>query len=247
MEPLRITWRVDEMAESPNPLHLDGLTAHAQVRAMQHDGRARPGESQRALSDRAELPFEREERQGEWCWKASALIADRGWMGSGMRAYSRSPDPYAVAGAVADGFVDLPDKAYITEKRGGVQVRVGMKPGNDAGIDPSRGYTKQVYNYLPTRLPAQLSAWCIGDREELENLLDPAIGWITHLGSHARAALGRITSFAIERDERARERWQWRASPWPYEEATQMRIAVRYPYWAAENMRDGWIDLSLFG
>ncbi|WP_447410695.1 hypothetical protein, partial [Clostridium perfringens] len=75
-------------------------------------------------------------------------------------------------------------------------------------IDTQRGTFKQLFKFYPVRQVSKATAWCIGDEEELGNLLDPASGIVTALGAKARMGHGMVRSFSIVEDREALERWQ---------------------------------------
>jgi len=245
MQPLKLTWTVVEMGEPAHPIHLDALVSYAMSRDEIRRGRAKPEMTERELSDSLVLPLERAKRVRAWCWKASVLIPDQVWA-TGMRLWTRKVDPVSITNEVRQGSVELGDRAYLQENHGAERSRATLKPY--AGkIDTVRGELKQYYKFVPTRNVSALTAWCVGDEDALTHLLDPHTGYITHIGPRIRLGLGRVLSFSIVPDESAATRWQLRASPWAYDNAVEMPLAVHPPYWAPENQVKAWIDPALFG
>jgi CRISPR type IV-associated protein Csf3 len=231
MEPLCITWLVDTMAESHYPMHLDSLIANAKFQYMlQNDGILIEDHDQTvdAFVAGLDLPLAKETRLingvEKSCWQASAIVPEK-ILSSGLRSWVRH--------------VDAVDIAHAIKVTGDVKYR-GDK------IDTKRGVLKQNFKFIAVNQPSCLKAWCIGDHDEILELLDVEKGFVTHIGPRKRLGLGHIRSMTIERDERAFELWQKRSSPWPYEGAIPMEIATQQPYWAPQNRGMGWIDPALF-
>ena len=113
-------------------------------------------------------------------------------------------------------------------------------------IDTVRGLFKQHFKFYPVRQITKAVAWCMGDPDELGNLLDPSSGLVTALGAKARMGHGRISSFVITPDERACEMWKRRVLPWEVEGAVPVRMAVHPPYWDVANIADAFAPAELF-
>jgi len=233
MEPLRLTWTLAApMVASPHPLHLDGLLAYAQTEETLA-GISIAERDARTLREvaTAPLPLGREERDGLWCWQASVLRPRDGVLGQSMRYWTRKTDPEDYARRIASGQIEA-------------RINVPLKP-YERIIDMQRGTLKQLYKFFPIRDVPTVEAWCIGDKDRIEELLAPDSGYVTHLGGKARMGFGKVRSFTIERDQEALSQWQRRAMPWPQAGAALTELAVRPPYWAAESRQMAWIDPEL--
>jgi CRISPR type IV-associated protein Csf3 len=233
MEPLRLTWTLAApLVASPHPLHLDGLLAYAQTEETLA-GLSIDDRDPRALREvaTAPLPLGREERDGLWCWQASVLRPRDGVLGQSMRYWTRKTDSEDFARRVGNGQIDL-------------RVSVPLTP-YERVIDVQRDELKQLYKFFPIRDVPAVEAWCIGDKDRIEELLAVESGYVTHLGGKARMGFGKVRSFAIERDPEASSRWQRRATPWPQAGAAIAELAVRPPYWAPESRQLAWIAPEL--
>lgn len=238
MTPLRLTWELaTPIACTGYPIHLDDLVAFAKtqicLRLAEHgDANATQGSIRRFAED---LPLDRETRGDESVWKASALIpVDDTLTSQGMRFWTRRTDPYDYADRFAQGDLSMrtkPDR---------------LKP-YALKIDTSRGLLKNCFKFYPVKHVSALQAWCVGDAEEIAELLDPDAGSpLAWIGARGRSGLGRIKSFSMQEDSTATEMWCQRSMPWPYEGAVQMELAIKPPYWDRSNVRQGWINPALF-
>ena len=229
MRPLRIEWTLGTpMVAGAHPLHLDALVAYAVTEEALRSGRHASG----SIRDLAtELPLDKEVRDGEWAWKASALSVAAGGSHS-MRFWTRKTDAMDYAERVAGGGIEG-------------KFRFPLKP-YAYKIDTQRGIFKQLFKFFPVRQVDKVVAWCIGDLDRLEEILAPEAGYITHLGSKTRMGFGRITSFSIQVDEAAHANWERRVLPWPHEGAVAMRISAHPPYWAQDNQREAFASPDLF-
>lgn len=228
MQPLRLEWTLaTPMVAGAHPLHLDALAAYAVTERSLRDGMVTQGR----IADLAnELPLQRASQLGTWCWKASALTLEGGQ--HSMRYWTRKTDTDDVARRIEAGQIDgrykFPLKPYAIK------------------VDTVRGLFKQQFKFYPVRQIAKAVAWCVGDPDELGELLDPAAGLVTALGAKSRMGHGRIASLEITIDERANDLWQRRVMPWPVEGGAPVRMAVRPPYWQVENVVDAYVNPSVF-
>ena len=228
MQPLRLEWTLaTPMVASAHPLHLDALVAYAVTERALRDGLVTQG----LIADLAnELPIQRAVRDGSWCWQASALTLEGGQ--HSMRYWTRKTDAHDLARRIEAGQIagryKFPLKPYAIK------------------IDTVRGMFKQHFKFYPVRQISKAVAWCVGNPDELGELLDPAAGLVTVLGAKARMGHGRIASLDITVDERANELWQRRVMPWSVDGSVPVRMAVRPPYWQVENVMDAYADPGLF-
>lgn len=239
MKPLRLTWRLSSpIATSGYPIHLDALVAFALTSKKLQLLDDEPGDredQQTTIRELArELPLQKAERGGDFVWKASALKPTEGsTTGHGMRFWTRRTDA-----------VDYAD----TFKRGLLHLRAdpeNLKPYSMV-IDTNRGLLKNGYKFYPVKSIAELEAWCIGDPDALQELLDPAAGSpIASIGARGRSGHGLISSFSMVEDRRAEDLWSQRAMPWTYPGAVEMEIATKPPYWDQGNKQIGFLNPEL--
>lgn len=237
MRPLRVTWRLSSpIATSGYPIHLDALIAFAQTEVSIRLAGATGFGTEASIRSLAEhLPLERETRESESVWKASALVPGGSCeLGHGMRFWTRKTDPFDYANRFEKGHLALR----------GVP---GQLKQNALKIDTQRGLLKNGYKFYPVKHITELQAWCIGDVDAIKELLDPGQGSpIQSIGARGRSGLGAIESFSIEEDEAAITQWQRRAMPWPYEGAVMAEIATKPPYWDQANKMRAYVDPALF-
>lgn len=85
---------------------------------------------------------------------------------------------------------------------------------------------------VPARQYHRASAWCLGERDGIDALLQG----LDSVGKLARNGFGRILAYSIEEDGEAREKWRRRNLPHGAEtdsrgEYIPVAGAVRPPYW----------------
>lgn len=249
MRPLKITWGLaTPLVTSGNPIHLDALVAFAKT-ARSLSEAALLGDVPKDLLVRDlanELPMEKEIRGADWVWQASALRPlENSPILHGMRFWTRRTDSYDIARRTGlNQFETMTQRgrrlAGEPEKPPKVLKPYAMK------IDTARGIDKNMYKFYPTKTLSQVQAWCIGDLNELHDLLAPEAGYITHIGPRKRSGHGQVCSFEIIEDEQALIHWSKRVLPWPHEGAVEMSLATCPPYWAPENRRTSFIDPAIF-
>lgn len=214
MEPLHIEFTLaGPWAPPAFGTHFDGLIAHAIVRdALSCEGLANP-ENERQFADMiCELPFEKYESPAGWCWKASKLQAV-GYHGQ-QRRYLTAKTPVGdMARAIGNGTV---------ETKGG------------SIIDTVRGIGKNSALYYTLEHAQKLQAWCIGERDSLEYLLQQidAIGVKTRIGHGALVPYPDGRLFKITADESATEKWKTRNLPDRLVDDMYPDVgAIQPPYW----------------
>lgn len=193
-KPLRIDFELGWHVVAPqHPLHLDGLLADV--------AGAFPGDA----GDLSEV-IERESRDGEWCYKASAIEFDVN--ARYQRCFTRKHDDQHVLGLISEGLIG-------TEGR-----RPMSKISTTAG--PWRGYLL-AHQVMDTR---KAVAWAVGDQDAISELLDKVHG----LGSHRRNNMGRVTGFEVAVDEAAKDRWKNRVLPWNEADRVAVAATATPPY-----------------
>lgn len=246
MKPLRLTWWLaSPVATTGHPLHLDALVAYAMTEKRLRDATfdSSPGvreQTIRSLAD--ELPLEREVREGEWVWKASAMVPDKSAITAhGMRMWTRKTDVNDFAHRVGANQIGGGERGREFDESGALKLkRFALK------IDTSRGILKNQFKFFPVKTIEKLQAWCVGDEEELTSLLHPDAGFIQNIGARGRSGLGVVTRFEIAQDPLASTLWERRVTPWPYHGAAPLQLATRPPYWEIKNRRAAYCDPAIF-
>ena len=231
MEPLKITFEVSGgFVPPPYPLHLDALIAYAVTQAgLDPSNPELPTDivSLRAMS--SDLPFEKYEQDGEWVWKASALMAE-GRINHTSRFFTQRMDKAEYADLVGSGVVQM--GRYQPDK--GLPPGADMKPYQNS-IDSARGPFRNMLDFYPLTEVESLVAWCVGDRDAIEDWLVHS-GHVSHLGARRRAGHGFVKSVKIESCPEAADMWNVRVRPWQMrEDDEKIQAAWKPPYWAAEN------------
>lgn len=233
---LKVTFGLDTpMVPSAYPIHLDALVAYAATQSALAAGDAteQSANSIRQLADN--LPFGKETRHGEWVWQASALVPEVIGEQS-VRMWTRKTNAYDYAARAASGALEL-----------GARTRNALDDGKPyAGtIDTTRGLLKNQFEFYPVAEVFQLSAWCIGDVDQLEALLAPESGFVTHLGKRGRIGHGRIRSVTFSEAHDAIDRWKIRVLPWRESDAYEPMVAAfQPPYWAVENRKLAFVPVD---
>lgn len=238
LTPLKVTFEVAGGWASPAlPLHLDAVLAYSLTQRGLDDLQDNPSvEALRALGE--DLPLARHEQDGQWCWKASAIVP-AGPVVNGTKFYTQRRDVGQQSQLIADGKI----------QQGRYRAGAALKP-YEMQIDVVRGVHRNMLGYYPVEQPFEggllrLEAWCVGDKDQVEELLTDDRR-PTHLGARRRSGLGRIVSVNIQEDAQAHERWKRRIRPWKlHEDDTPILAACKAPYWAAENKINAFMPASL--
>lgn len=237
--PLKITFSVSGgWVPPPLPLHLDALLAYAITQRDLLDIEDTPSvEALRLLGE--QLPLSKFEQEGEWVWKASAIIPASSVMNdSGFFTQRRDKAEYAAA--VHDGSVQ-----HGRHRHGATMTPYQFQ------IDTQRGVHRNLLGFYPVQRPIdgtahlQLVAWCVGNKELIEDIL-LTDRCPTHLGARRRSGHGRIETVTIEEAPNAHENWKLRVRPWVFSEGdAPIQAAWRAPYWATENKGQAFIPAGL--
>jgi CRISPR type IV-associated protein Csf3 len=229
------------------PIHLDSLVAYARYQ------RALEAKESGAIRDVIlDLPLVKETRDNAWVWKASALVFE-GVASAGMRHWTRKtviPDHYAME--LASGGIERGRKFTGSAEEAAVKnlKAISNKDGSPSyfaqKIDTVRGDMKNDLQAYPVFVASKAVAFCIGDADELEMLLDPEMGLLTHLGKRSRLGHGRITGVSITPDNAALEMWKHRILPWQEKGYLGMEANVVPPYWDATERCSAWAHPSIF-
>lgn len=207
MDTLRIRITLNRpMAEPKQAFHLDALLSALHV--------ARLEEKQGAIDPRSvhhDLPLERyTSPSGKWVFKASAFQLERSsdsflWMTTGRSDLSQ------VAEDRASGFLKL----------------------RKAKVNPAGGFFKSSMSNTEL-VWANLTAWVVGDKAEIEQLL----AGCDQVGGRRGLGFGNVASIAVESVPAEECKWDWRALPDDYDQPTthgeSLCLAqgnLKAPYW----------------
>ena len=239
--PLRVTFNLVTPIVAPvYPIHLDSLIAYGvtqtKLAALRSSG-GPAGEMDntlvRSLAD--SLPLAREVRGDDWVWKASALIPSEIRFQS-IRMMTRKSDPYEFAKRIERDEIKLSSRATTMISNGAPYTFNLIK---QTGIPTPR------LMFYPVQHVASFVAWCVGEIDEIEDLLNPENGIITSIGKSRRISHGIIQSVSIEEDPEAHTQWLRRVLPWPEEGYVSVDAATRPPYWAPENRKTAFMPGDL--
>ena len=210
MEPLRVTFTFTApmMRHSEHPLHLDALVAWCvsedAISAGSTDPWGDAGDLSYAL-DRAEA------ENGEWVWKASALVF-KPLRERELTTMIRRSDVVDYAHAYA---------SKIIESR--------VTP---ASVNTRGGHLRAYQYMMPYQWMSSATAWCIGEREVLADLLPRLPG----IGKQTRNGYGQIASIDVTVDEVAQRNWMRRVMPRQLADKAPFlyvptQFPLRAPYW----------------
>lgn len=209
IEPLRIEWELSApMVISPHPLHLDGLLALAASRRFEVEEGLHW--SAAGAKGKAQLPLDRWTCAGEWGWCASILLPF-GASQPRMQTAIRKTEPDKIAADRSAGFVEV--------KRNKIPL----------GTGPLRNYD---YRFV-TREINSISAWCLGDYQEIEEL----VAWIDAIGPMTRNGWGAVKSVNIAKITGGN---QWKQRHLPGESGGEGKVlmgGLRPPYWSRKDWR----------
>lgn len=232
MDALKITFNLaEDMVYPAMPLHLDALLAYAVTQSdMITLGENATHDELLALAD--DLPFERHEQDGEWVYKASAL------MPVGSMTHSRL---FHTQRYDLDKMVTLMKERKV---KSSVKSFNDMEP-NQIKLDTTRGAQRNLLGYYSVTAVPAMVAYCIGNKDVIaEYLIDS--GYITHLGSRRRQGLGAIASIDIEVDSEAKEMWKKRVKPFAIDnDDTPIIATCKPPYWDKSMKMDAFIPSTL--
>lgn len=227
MSPLRVTFQVSGgFVPPPYPLHLDALLAYAQTYDSLGDASDDPSISKlRSLAE--DMPIQRFERDGEWCYMASALVP-QGPVLNDARFYTQRMNQEDYSTRVGSGQVQ-----HGRHRPGTPMERYQIQ------IDTARGVHRNLLGFYPIQQSADsnlltLVGWCVAEKWWVEDRL--LGGRITHIGARRRSGHGKIQSILIEDDPEAAEKWNLRVRPWKMSDSDlEIQAAWHPPYWASEN------------
>lgn len=214
MEPLKVTFKLGSMmVMPPNPIHLDALVAYAvtQERLPELEFDPRPISS---LAE--ELPIEKYELGGDWCWKASAL-SPSSILERSSRHYTQRIDQDSYATAAREGFIQA------GRQRGELK-----RMSHAIKIDTLRGSQRNLLGFYRTARVDELVGYIVGDKDQIIYYLKES-GLITHIGPRRRQGHGKIVDVIIESDQMALEKWMLRVKPFKLLDADVEVFATTKP------------------
>lgn len=234
MQAFKITFHLaSDMAYPSMPLHLDALLAYAvtQDNLITLDDNA-TNDDILALSD--DMPIEKHEQDGEWVYKASALIPE-GPMTHSRQFYTQRQDVPEMASLVAEG------KVKLGRYKGEPMPPMSFKNK----VDTTRGHQRNLLGYFNTTSVRKLIAYCVADGDFLEEYLIDS-GWITHIGGRRRQGLGQLSHIDIEEDDSGFDMWQQRIKPFSLaDDDTPIMATCRPPYWDQTKVQKAFIPCDL--
>lgn len=185
MQPLRIDFHLGGAVSRPAfPIHLDSLIANRLVQ------KTLPFEAdvptmRAAIED---LPLERREIGGDWVWTASTIAFD----------WAAPPQNNLATKAV---------RAQEIAPFIGARMLSNFRP--DTKIDTGRGAFKSSLYTYETQWALKASAFCIGDKVRIAELLEG----LDQIGTKRRLGFGKVIDLEIFEDDRANDLWMFRNLP----------------------------------
>ncbi|MCW5296468.1 type IV CRISPR-associated protein Csf3 [Verminephrobacter eiseniae] len=212
MDALKVTFTFTSpvVMDSEYPIHLDALVAWCVADEAESFGAPDPWA---AGDDLSHALGKTDASDAVWVWQASRLhfvpASERVMMNMIRRC-----DPLLYM----EGF----DRGLIDTKRKSINSRSGQE---------------RAYQFLmPYQWFERAEAWCLGDRETLEEVLKR----LRFIGKLSRNGFGVIKDVLVESDEQAIDRWKVRTLPRSMEGAANVMYVhsfqcLRAPYWKKPN------------
>lgn len=201
-QPLKVTFTIKSNSPIREPMHLihlDALLAWSRVQQAVEENDSRGFEVQH------DLPLERlTSKDGHWVFAASALHYAP-FMRE-LRYWSRKTDLGMLASDREDGLLALRANKIST----------------------SSGPWKQASQFEPLLHIAKAEAWCIGNKEAIETLLER----VKFIGKRRSRGYGETTKISVEYDNSANEKvnarvFSWQRTP----QHIEMECGTKPPYW----------------
>lgn len=183
--------------------HFDSLLAHVLVNRQVRRANMNVHSYAEIIED---LPLEKHENG---VWKAS-LLHPVGWLGQERRCIIGKTDTQEMSILIANG---------VVEAKGG------------STIDTVRGIAKNAQVFVTIEHVQGLRAWCVGDKDEIENLLSD----VTAVGVKTRMGFGTLLPFdtgelwRVKPCEEANLHWMRRHSPTQLIEQSYPALGAWHP------------------
>lgn len=222
------------------PIHLDALLAFCATEEALASGNARG--PIRSLGE--QLPLERETREDQWVWQASALVPH--YLGKlQARLLVRRHEPEEIARDARDTIELTAVRRRMLHGESGKTLRLIDAAGKadlSVKLPLDQALLKARLEHYAVRQCAGYEAWCVGDAPQIERLLEKLMG--RGIGKWAKNGYGNVVRIEVEPCEQAHEQWKRRVLPWPEPGYARVYAAVRPPYWAPENQVMAWLPAA---
>lgn len=209
MTPLKIDFKLASpvVVDSEYPIHLDGLLAWARVKEAEEGGDPNPW----AAGD--DLPLAKAGSGDDWVWQASRLLF-----------VPATPRQLVNMQRKCD-----PDRFYGDFERGLWKPSRGDSPPT---INTMSGQLRAYQFYTSVQWMARVEAWCVGDTDRIQTLLDR----VEHIGKMGRNGFGQVLQVTVSEDSTANDHWRLRALPNDVAGVEGVEYAQAYhppraPYW----------------
>ena len=204
-QPFRLTFTLrTPMVEAHTDKTLDAVLSWAAVQRAEYQNLAEP------FAVQHDLPLARHQAGDDWCFMASNL--SYAWVGE------RGAVHYIKRQRAED---------YANAWLNGLLLKL-----NKSNIDMTRGSSKAATCVQSLRAASAVTAWGIGDIEEIKKLLP----FVTHIGKLHHHDHGAVARWEITEDKASHEKWKYRVLPFGSSVATGASHALSTggliaPYW----------------
>lgn len=114
---------------------------------------------------------------------------------------------------------------------------------NASSVSLASGKFKNSFLKTNLVLTRKAVAWCVGDKERIEALLQR----IRCIGALSKIGLGRVVGVSVEADPDAAQKWMSRVLPWCQQEGEYYPVVscLTPPYWKKENQVKAWVHKDI--
>jgi CRISPR type IV-associated protein Csf3 len=128
------------------------------------------------------------------------------------------------------------DEIYIDRKADLINDR-------KRGLVTTTGWTKTCVINTVVNHFSKATAWCVGNKHEIENLLS----LLTNIGPLSRLDYGRVRSINVTEDSDALTKWKQRNMPNCPDESNYYPViaATQPPYWKKSNQKQCWVHKNI--
>jgi len=226
-QPLKITFKlVSPMVDESYPIHLDSLIAWCKVKESKKSLEQFSDDDQFYEKCLEDLPLQKDE---SGVWQASKLFFKlRGnRIGANTRRFIvRKTETRQIA-------------LNREWKDDGIPSNFNAQPkfSGDA-LNENSGGLRNFQHYYNVKDNAEAVCFCVGDRNEIENLLNNNL---VGIGKYVPKGHGKIASIIIEPDESAIDNWKYRAMPYEINGYFASQITIKPPYFDKKNQVIAWL------